>query len=187
MYHSAEGKKYITMEQKTAWFEAEVRDAEEELNKLHERWEMIVGEIWKCGTQVLGDRDMEAFLSSGPTTSAVPKTSEKAPDASRDKSSLSVPEVMDNSDNPRIEEPARVRKQVAFKPPPPKFLTLPSEFNNPLVGLPDLPVQKIKEMEQTVKVLGDEHASKLANLERTHKSWWATKCEQIEFAMAMEF
>ncbi|KAH7125307.1 hypothetical protein B0J11DRAFT_614703 [Dendryphion nanum] len=174
----------ISIEQRTGWFEAEAQEIATELRELQRRWEMTVGKIWKCGVQILGEKDMESLLIPGAEI-----TAEQGQEhvVAREKESLFVPELDESDDLALIDDGPKQNKRVTFNEPLPRFLTQASRLKSgPIPALPDVPTDRIQGLQKKAEDLGATHVAKYGQLQRQYDQWLRRKIAQIEQAVEAE-
>ncbi|KAL5120096.1 hypothetical protein ACEQ8H_001921 [Pleosporales sp. CAS-2024a] len=180
-----------TLETRMADYAAMVASQKAEITALRDKWETIVGEIWKVGVQCLGEESMRSMLFITPTghdpgqavssSSSPPTTAE---------STLFVPEQATSS-QPR--KHARNRKKVSFAKTMETeeevagqeadalyFLHQPSRLRvGPVMAAPAMPVREMEGLEQRVRHLGQKEYGELREAERHHKAYWQKKNERL--------
>lgn len=175
---NAAGEKEVldtTLRDKLARFEEQTLKDTEQLRVLQEKWEGVVGEIWKMGVSCLGEDAMvEAFLS--------PPPDEELAEKQDDGTSLFVPE--------------QSKKRVTFENPPlpevpdfltstsqlPEFLTRASKMKA-LPRLPELAREEVDKMEVAVSELGDEHVADMRAVDREYQKYWERKLGSMRRAV----
>lgn len=150
-------------------FKVFIKKEVEEVEFLQQKWECIVGEIWKCGIQILGQEKMSELLDL--SADAVPQ-----PEA---KSALFVPEDGDD-ELAFMSEAPKSKKRVSFKDDIPVFLTMPSKIIVPVQPLPDTPKEEIRELEDAVSKLGVKEVAELGTLYKMQDKWWEKKTKQLK-------
>lgn len=146
-------------------FSDRYRASIEELDKLQEQWEKIVGEIWKVGVQSLGEETMSAFLQvRQPHNLSPPASSKYGKQISLDL------------------EPKTTRKRVTFDTPrrePPAFLHAPSAYRKALPALSKLSIQSVADLQQAIRNMGARKINELSGIDKDHKKWWLEKSKAI--------
>jgi hypothetical protein len=158
---------HATLDERIQQFEAHIAEEEREMKELQQKWERIVGEIWKCSVQILGEEDMSLLLS--PRITPVEQND-----------SLFVPEH--GGDEPTHVSPQKPKKRVSFQEPLPTFLTQPSRLAK-LPRLQGVNRVAVQEIEDEINQLGSKHVAQLAKQDAEHKVWWDRKQEQIMHAL----
>jgi hypothetical protein len=173
-YHEKNGKgegKLVktTLGKRIDMFKVLVKKEVEEVEFLQLKWECIVGEIWKCGVQILGQEKMSELLDLSPGVAQQPEV----------KSTLVVPKDGDD-ELQLVGEVPKCKKRVSFKDDIPAFLTKPSKIIVPLQPLPDTPEQDIRELEEAVVKIGVKEVAELGTLYEMQNKWWEKKTKQLK-------
>jgi hypothetical protein len=149
--------------------------------KLKEEWEVIVGEIWKVGVQVLGEETMESMLFTNKQ-----RAQEISLSPTEAESTIFVPEQ--GTSPPR--RVARGKKRVTFVEDggeevqlredrmsgPLWFLYQPTRLRvGPVPSSPALPKVEIEDVEMKVKKLGQKELEEWKKAERDYKLFWQRK------------
>lgn len=164
--HSMEFKLRISQ------FDAYIKQEEKKLMELQRQWETIVGEIYKCGTEILGIEAMDQFLGEG--------SGDKDKEFDEE-NTLFVPEEGDEEVPAVVSEAVKPRKKVSFKDPlpqPPRFLTQKSILPE-LASTPELPARDIEKMEDKVESLGAAQIDDFQKLYRDQDKWYKMKSKKI--------
>jgi hypothetical protein len=161
--HTSGEKERVEMElgQRLSQFEAQIDADEKAVSMLQTQWERVLGEIWRCGVQVLGKEGMGAFLLGNGQGEEEP--------------SLFVPEKGDV-------EQRKSKKRVTFKDP--KGDELPEFIRHVRKGedvpaLPDVPMQEVQEMEQSIENMGVAPIEELKRLNEEQDMWYKKKTQQL--------
>lgn len=166
-----------TLEEKLVSFEERYKKEAEEIMRLESQWEQIVSEIWKVGTQCLGEDAMSELLEQQPPSSP----------ARNAEPTLFVPEQGSSPLPTRTAENKDPKKHVTFQTPQrdlPRFLLAPSVYrNHPIPTLPDLPEKEAKTLEDVVAKLGVEQIDELKRIDKEQQKWWGKKTQQIAMAL----
>jgi hypothetical protein len=153
-----------------------------EIEKLREKWETIVGEIWKVGVQCLGEERMEAMLFTK-------KERIDEVDDEKAESTLFVPEH--GTSPPR--RTTKTKKRVTFAATvedgedipeanegPLHFLYQPTRLRaGPVLDGPAMPVQEIGGLEKKIKEMGQKQYEELKKAEKDYKMYWKKKNERL--------
>lgn len=156
-------------------FEETMSAETEEIKNLQLQWEGVIAEIFQLGIACLGEDDMASLLSPAGT------------DADEVKSTLFVPE----QDSPPHHAEGK-QKRVSFAGPDmsklfPRFLSqAPGQQRKPVPTSPELPVDEVQQLEQTIADLGKQHMADLQRLEKEHLTWWKKRQKQIQQAFAQD-
>lgn len=153
-----------------------------EIQKLKEKWETIVGEIWKVGMQCLGEEVMESMLF----TNKQNEQDEISSSPANARSTLFIPEQATSPPH----RTARGKKRVTFVEDVDEEMQLPSKTTNgplhflyqptrlrvgPVPVVPALPKQDIKDVEMRIKELGQKELEEHKKAERDYKVYWQRK------------
>jgi hypothetical protein len=154
-----------------------------EIEKLEDKWETIVGEIWKVGVQCLGKEVMESmFFNNKGNIQELSSSSRKA------ESTLLVAE----QETP-LQCTARVKKRVTFVETVENMDALPRAVDGPLHFLyqptrlragpvpdgPAMPLHEIGGLEKRINGLGQAEYAELKKAERDYKMYWQKKNERL--------
>ncbi|KAF2280633.1 uncharacterized protein EI97DRAFT_3650 [Westerdykella ornata] len=160
----------MSLDERLTLFEEHVRTEEKETMMLQTQWERVLGEIWNCGVQLLGNERMSELLHS-----------EKDPPL-HGEPSLFVPEEGD-CPQPPIKEREKDKKRVSFHPcstePLPTFLNHPPTAARILPHSPEAPVQEVKSLEGNIDSLGAEQMKELERLAHDQGKWFEAKIKQL--------
>ncbi|KAF2704781.1 hypothetical protein K504DRAFT_494587 [Pleomassaria siparia CBS 279.74] len=151
----------VMLSQRMADYAAHLEREEQELRDLQAKWELVVGEIWKLGGQVLGEETMSELMVPVPTPSPP--------------SSSPVQDIVEFDDLGQELPPAppktKRKKKVAFREPLPRFLTGRSHLRGPVPTKPEFPVEEMRELEKVIEELGDGQIAELNKKDREYHSW----------------
>ncbi|KAF2035507.1 hypothetical protein EK21DRAFT_54407, partial [Setomelanomma holmii] len=173
------------LEQRMADYAAYIEKQKAEIDKLKKHWEIIVGEIWKLGVQVLGEEALDELLFT------------KQPDAS-DSPSPSQPTEVESTlfvneySTPLPARHARSKKRVTFEPLE-TGNQLPHKSSQHLAFLyglsllrvkpvnpsPILPAQGIEDLEERVNELGEKELEEYRKAEKEYHQFWRKKMTQL--------
>jgi hypothetical protein len=153
-----------------------------DIAKLKEKWEAVVGEIWKVGVQRLGEERMESILFTRKQIHA----QEVWSSPTKAESMLFVPEQ--ETSHPR--RMAMGKKRVTFVEDggeevqlrkdkmngPLWFLYQPTRLRlGPVPSAPALPKGEIEDVEMKVEELGQKELEELKKTERDYNMFWQRK------------
>ncbi|KAF2018174.1 hypothetical protein BU24DRAFT_491192 [Aaosphaeria arxii CBS 175.79] len=146
----------------TGIFEEHSAKAEARLQELQKRWERIVGEIWKCGVQVLGRDEMKnmLLLDMG--------SDDLGPNDTQGEEPLFV-----------SQDSAKSKRRVTTKEPLPDFISRPSSFSVPLRALEGVSSEVVNDLRSEVSELGESHAADLEQQIDDYQDWWRHKHAQF--------
>jgi hypothetical protein len=163
-----------------------------DIAKLKEEWEVIVGEIWKVGVQVLEEEGMESMLFTNKQ-----RAQEISSSPIEAESTIFVPE-QETSPPRRM---ARGKKRVTFVEDGNKetqlredrmsgplwFLYQPTQLRvGPVPSVPALPKSEFEDMKMKVKVLGQKELEELKKAERDYKLFWQRKNAALARVLASD-
>ncbi|KAF2652466.1 hypothetical protein K491DRAFT_781045 [Lophiostoma macrostomum CBS 122681] len=169
-----------TLAERMTVFAAHVKNEKAAIETLHSRWELVVGEIWKCGIVILGEEGMKAFL-----TPPISPTDDIDGEGEGE-DSLFIAEVDPELQSMNVSASvSKAKKKVAFKDPLPVFLTQKSRMK-PLDQTPELPLDRVNELEKGISELGAKEVEKLRGLEAEQEKWWKKKMQQLEQVWAAD-
>lgn len=170
-------------------YEDHIARRTEEVARLQNQWEMIVGEIWKLGVTCLGQDTMERLLI---TQDGKKMTSGFPPDPEKADSTLFVPEH-GGSTPPRGHgrSTKRVTFQVSETPSRTseswEFLHQPSRYpKESLPSTPPLPKQEVRRLTKNIKELGGVQVEDLHKIGREKQQFWKRKTMLIMQSLAEE-
>ncbi|KAF2266642.1 hypothetical protein CC78DRAFT_122036 [Lojkania enalia] len=160
-----------SLESRMTEFETLYKSEVKELQALHAQWETVVGEIWKCGVQFLGEEKMREML--------MPSTQNHTGDKEQAKELV----VAGDGDQ---DAGAKGKKKVAFRDPLPRILTQPSAFQRSVQPLPDVPGDEVQKLEDMIDGLGAKQIEEFRKLDKEEKKWWRRKEGRIAAAFQDE-
>ena len=168
----------VELSKRISAFEEHIKLEENAIKELQMKWETIVGEIWKCGEDILGSEGMNHFLIMNKS-----RIQEKATDVDEE-NSLFVPEEGYKEVAAVVEEAVKSKKKVSFKdlPPAPQFLTTRSALPE-IAFAPKMAASEIESMEEKVENLGAKHIDDLQKLYRDQHKWYKMKSKKIRDAV----
>ncbi|KAI8934258.1 hypothetical protein NX059_009001 [Plenodomus lindquistii] len=177
-----------TLETRMQDYEDHLARCAEEVARLQEQWEAVVGEIWKLGVTCLGEDSMEQLLLTQGNGSMI---EDLASDVTRVESSLFVNEQ--GSSSPARE--SRGKKRVTFKTPSDQdktgvdlaFLSQPSRYKkDTLLLAPPLPEQDVRGLTKEIKELGKREMEELQEINKEKQQFWKRKTNQIMKSLVEE-
>ena len=161
----------------------------EDVARLQNQWETIVGEIWKLGVSCLGQDTMEQLSlaqDGGQLTTGFPSDMTKAD------STLFVPE---HASSTPLRATGRGKKHVTFQvsATPSQtteyraFLDQPSRYpKDSLPMAPLLPTQEARKLTKEIKELGKLQVEELRKIEKEKQEFWKRKTKLIMQSLAEE-
>lgn len=154
-----------------------IASQKKEIEKLRDRWEAVVGEIWKVGVQMLGEEGVESVLM-------VKKDKGKEKEKARDIEPESSLFVGEQETSPLAK---KTKKRVTFVEDVQAasrqdlaFLYQPTRLRvGPVADAPDMPVQEIAGLEKRVKEMGQREYAELKKAENDYKAYWQKKNQRL--------
>lgn len=162
----------IQLGQRISQLENQIDADEKSISMLQTQWERVVGEIWKCGVQILGKEEMGKFLVAGNAVDGQEKDEEGA--------SLFVPEHGD-AEQKRHQSKKGSKKRVKFGDPEkelPEFITHVRKGEG-VPAAPEVPVREVREMEKRIESLGVKRIEELKRLNEEQDAWYRKKTQQL--------
>lgn len=157
----------MKLSDRMALFEDRVQSQCEEVKALQRQWEEVVGEIWKCGVQILGKDIMDELLHSE-------RRDERRNDSDLEGSTLFIPEQGDD------EISWKSKSRGSFRDPIPEFLIQPSMMKGEDLSMPNIPMEQVKEMNKRIKSLGAVQIEELKKSHNDLENAYGKKVRQIQ-------
>ncbi|KAF1960359.1 hypothetical protein CC80DRAFT_292518 [Byssothecium circinans] len=161
----------VPLQQKLSAFTDSYKQKYKELQAMHKRWEIIMGELWKTGVTCLGEETMASLFIVTPEAEALPPTKED---------SLFIPEH-----SPDLNGNETGKKRVAFQestPELPSLLLRPSVLE-PVTQAPVLSEEMVREIQSEVINLGNEQVDELMRVAEDQKKLWKKKIGNVMRAL----
>jgi hypothetical protein len=154
-----------------------IASQKKEIEKLRDRWDAVVGEIWKVGVQVIGEEGMESVLF-------VKKDKGKGKEKARDiepESSLFVGEQETSPPAKKTKKRVTFVEDVQDMPRSDlAFLYQPTRLRvGPVPDAPGMPMQEIGALEKRVKEMGQREYAELKKAEGDYKAYWQKKNQRL--------
>ncbi|KAH3942607.1 hypothetical protein HBH53_185080 [Parastagonospora nodorum] len=167
-----------TLEARMADYAHLIASQKEEIEKLRDKWEVVVGEIWKVGVQVIGAEGVESVLFVKKDKG---KGKEKARRDVEPESSLFVGEQETSPPAKKTKKRVTFVEDVQDMPRSDlAFLYQPTRLRvGPVADAPNMPVLEIGALEKRVKEMGQKEYAELKKAEGDYKAYWQKKNQRL--------